>query len=193
MIRIPLTGFDRLEYAAWCTLRICPDDFPASCFECLAETAGYIRGGNGPCTRHHHRACHRSGHLGQSQPSCFARCKRRDFGNGVHAAFAQRTGRGRGRWSSSAQSAMALGVKAGVDAAVSYHSLTAAPTYQNLIVRTGCDGPACRPRKPLDRTAEPRSVVGRQSERRSSGGPSGSRSACVRPARGSPFDMARAG
>jgi hypothetical protein len=31
---------------------------------------------------------------------------------------------------------MALGVKAGVAAAVSYHSLTAAPIYQNLIVRT---------------------------------------------------------
>ena len=56
--------------------------------------------------------------------------------DGVHAAFAQRTGRGSGRRSSSAQSAMALGVKAGVAAAVSYHSLTAAPIYQNLIVRT---------------------------------------------------------
>jgi hypothetical protein len=44
VIRIPLPAFDRLDYAAWCTLRICPDDFPASCFECLTETAGYARG-----------------------------------------------------------------------------------------------------------------------------------------------------
>ena len=46
MIRIPLTGFDRLDYAARRAFEgFRPDDFPASFFECLAETAGYIRGG----------------------------------------------------------------------------------------------------------------------------------------------------
>src|SRR5688500_18378214 len=44
--------------------------------------------------------------------------------------------------SSSAQSAMLLGVKAGVAAAVSYHSLTGGSHYQNLIVRSQKLGPA---------------------------------------------------
>jgi hypothetical protein len=40
-------GFARLDYAAWCTLKdFAPDESPAYCFECLAETAGSIRKGS---------------------------------------------------------------------------------------------------------------------------------------------------
>jgi hypothetical protein len=44
---IPLTGFDRLDYApSWRLQGFCQDEFPASRFECSTETAGYIRKGS---------------------------------------------------------------------------------------------------------------------------------------------------
>jgi hypothetical protein len=121
-------------------------------------------------------ASHRSGHMGQSQPSCFARCKRlwAPSADGLRVRGHRRL-RGAASGMASIRPSPNVRVAGAVGDPVRrsprWHSALRSCCRGQLSLPNGgsyisksdrpyeggaaCDGPACRPRKPLDRTAEP--------------------------------------